>query len=149
MIYVEQNQTNQVPMVCTRNNLDLTYNTYLFHANHKLTNRSYYFIPFRVIPDVDYTPSYDLFCITVNTAIPQSLTGNTTCGSCNVHLIPGEYYVKVYSQTTNSQNLNPNLSQELVYQTMMTVVGVNQNTPVSYSGDTDVFILYNPYNDES
>jgi len=149
MIYVEQNQTNQVPMVCTRNNLDLTYNTYLWYVNHKLTNRSYYFIPFRVIPSVDYTPSYDLFCITVNTSIPESLTGNTTCGSCNVHLIPGEYYVEVYSQTTNSQNLNPNLSQELVYQTMMTVVGVNQNNPVSYSGDSEVFILYNPYNDES
>jgi hypothetical protein len=34
-----------------------------------------------------------------------------------------------------------------VYETIFNVVGINQNTPVSYSGTPDVFIIYNENND--
>jgi hypothetical protein len=74
------------------------------------------------------------------------LTGATTTGQTNVHLIPGEYFLKVYSQTSSS-NLNPENSQEIVFQTLVNVVGTNQNIPISYEGEDDVFIIYDPENE--
>jgi hypothetical protein len=64
----------------------------------------------------------------------------------NLHLIPGQYYYKVYEQVSSS-NLNPNLASDIVNEGMLTVVGTNANNPTTYSGDTDVFIMYNPDND--
>lgn len=147
MIYITQNQQNQVPVVCERNTLVSGATTYLWSMTHKLSFQSWKFLPYKVVPSVSYEPGYDLFCITADDSIPQSLTGNTTCSSCNVHLIPGEYYVKIYAQSSNT-NLNPNLADELVYETMGLLVGVNQNNPITYSGNADVFIVYNEDNED-
>lgn len=145
MIYLTQGQQNDVPAICSRNK-DLPNPTYLWSTTHKLSNQRWQFIPYRIPPSVDYTPGYDLFNINVDDSIPQSLTGNTTSGTTNVHFIPGEYYVKVYEQTSTG-NTNPNLSFNVVYETLMTVVGTNQNNPVTYSGTSDIYIMYNPDND--
>lgn len=146
MIYINQGQLNQAAAVCSRNK-SLTGNvTYLWSIQHKLSGERWRFIPFRVPPSVDYAPAYDKFCITIDDSIPESLTGNTNCGDCNVHLIPGEYYLKIYEQISTT-NLNPQLSYDVVYETIVNVVGTNQNNPTSYSGTSDVFIIYNADND--
>ena len=145
MIYINQNQQNQVPATCSRNNLS-SGNVYLWDMEHKLTGQLWRFIPYRVPPNTTYSPGYDLFCITVDDTQAESLTGNTGCTICNVHLIPGEYYVNIYAQTSIT-NLNPQQTEELVYQTQGLMVGVNQNVPVTYSGNTDIFIVYNEDND--
>ena len=146
MIYINQGQLNQAAAVCSRNK-SLANPTYLWAMSHKLSNTRYRFIPFRVPPStVGYEPGYDLFCITIDNSIPESLTGNTQCEDCNVHLIPGEYYLKVYEQVS-STNLNPALSYDVVYETIVNVVGTNLNIPVSYSGTSDIFIIYNADND--
>ncbi len=115
---------------------------------HKLSNEEYRFIPFRILPSVSYKPAYDLFCIDINDAIPQVLTGATSCGVTNIHLIPGEYSLEVYQQVSN-QNLNPAQSSGLVYQTLVNMVGVNQNIPVTYSGQSNNYVIYDPDNVES
>lgn len=92
-------------------------------------------------------PYYDLFCIEVNDSIPQVLTGATSCGQTNVHLIPGEYSLAVFEQYSPS-NLNPQLSNDLIYNNLVTVVGTNQYDPAVYqSGQTDTYIIYDPDND--
>jgi hypothetical protein len=148
MIYINQDETNQVPVVCSRNNLS-SGDVYLWSMTHKLTFQTWNFIPYRIPPTTTYKPGYDLFCITVDNSLPQTFTGNTSCSgstSCNIHLIPGEYWVRIYSQSSNT-NLNPDLSLELVYETMGLMVGTNQNDPITYSGNSDVFIVYNEDND--
>jgi hypothetical protein len=150
MIYAQQGQINQLAVTASRNRLDTTANRYLWSVTHKLSFQSWKFIPYMVIPSVSYEPGYNLFCVNIDDSTPQVFTGATGCDTgstlCNVHLIPGEYYFKIYAQTSDS-NLNPNLADEVVAEGMMTVVGVNQNNPITYSGDTDVFIMYNPDND--
>jgi hypothetical protein len=115
---------------------------------HKLSNQRFRFIPFRVPPSISgYEPAYDLFCIDIDDSIPEVLTGATVCGQTNVHLIPGEYALKVYEQYSTT-NLNPALSHDVVYETLVNVVGTNQNNPTVYSGTTDTYyVIYNPNND--
>ena len=150
MIYIIQNITNQVPVVVERNNPDMSDDVYLWEMKHKLTLETWYFIPYKIIPSVTYKPGYDLFCIKSNLSAPQVLTGATGCETgntvCNVHLIPGEYYVKIYSQS-QANNLNPLLSDYLVYETQGLLVGINQDIPITYSGNSDIFIVYNEDND--
>lgn len=146
MIYVNQGQQNNPAAVCSRNTTLTGTVYYLWYMTHKLSGKEYYFIPTRLIPPIDYPPLYDVFCLNINDSIPTVLTGST-CGDVNVHLIPGEYYLKCYSQNSNT-NLNPLLSYELVYQTLVNVVGENQNIPTTYSGGSDsIYIIYNPNND--
>lgn len=146
MIYLNQSENNQAAAVCSRNKT-LTGNVvYLWSMSHKLSGKQYRFIPYRLQPSVSYSPAYDIFCIDIDENIPQVLTGATSCGETNVHLIPGEYYLKVYEQYSTT-NLNPMLSHDVVYETLVNVIGVNQNIPVSYSGTTDIFIVYNAEND--
>jgi len=146
MVYLNQGSVNQSAFVASRNKQLGGNVTYLFSMLHKLSGQRWRFIPYRVPPSVNYSPSYDLFCINIDDSIPQSLTGNTTCGKCNVHLIPGEYYVKIYEQLS-SDNLDPQYSYDVVNETLVNVVGTNKNIPTSYSGDSDVFIVYNADND--
>jgi hypothetical protein len=145
MVYINQGEYNEPAVVCSRNKT-LSNPTYLWSMLHKLSGQVWRFIPYRILPSVTYSPAYDLFGVTIDDTIPESLTGNTGSTSCNVHLIPGEYYVKIYEQVS-STNLNPALSYDVVYETIFNVVGINQNTPVSYSGTPDVFIIYNENND--
>jgi hypothetical protein len=59
-----------------------------------------------------------------------------------VDLYPGEYYLKIYEQVS-STNLNPSLSHDVVNETIVNVVGTNQNEPVTYESGDDIFIIYN------
>lgn len=147
MIYLYQNQNNQAAAVCSRN-ATISNPVFLWKMVHKLSNEEYRFIPFRILPSVSYKPAYDLFCIDINDAIPQVLTGATACGVTNIHLIPGEYSLEVYQQVS-TQNLNPAQSSGLVYQTLVNMVGVNQNIPVTYSGQSNNYVIYDPDNVES
>jgi hypothetical protein len=115
---------------------------------HKLSNIEYKFIPFRIQPDTDYKPGYDLFCIDIDDSIPEVLTGSTVCGQTNVHLIPGEFSLEVYQQVSSS-NLDPSQSSGLVYQTLVNMIGTNQNIPVTYSGQSNNYVIYDPDNNES
>ena len=144
MIYLYQNQNNQAAAVCSRN-ATISNPVFLWKLVHKLSNEEYRFIPFRILPSVSYKPAYDLFCIDIDDSIPQVLTGTTACGETNVHLIPGEYALEVYQQTSTS-NLSPLLSQGLVYQTLVNMIGVNQNIPVTYSGQSNNYVIYDPDN---
>lgn len=146
MIYLDQNQNNQASAVCSRNKTLVGNVIYLWSMSHKLSNKQYRFIPYRLQPTVSYSPAYDIFCIDIDESIPEVLTGATSCGETNVHLIPGEYYLKVYEQYSSS-NLNPMLSHDVVYETLVNVIGINQSIPVSYSGNSDIFIIYNAEND--
>lgn len=145
MIYLYQDQNNTVPAVCSRNGF-LMDPEYLWVITHKLTNTMWNFIPFRIPPSTDYKPGYDLFCIQVSGGT-QVYTGATSCANTvNLNLIPGEYFINIYEQYSNS-NLNPNNADDIVYETLMSVIGVNQNEPITYSGTSDIFILYNENND--
>lgn len=152
MIYIQQNVCNEVPVVVERNTTITGTTFYLWNMVHKLSNETFVFVPYKIPPSTDYKPGYDLFCICYNNNIPQSLTGNTGCISgntgqtvCNVHFIPGEYSVEIWKQS-NNYNLDVNQAEELVYQTLGQVIGVNQNIPEVYSGTSDVFIIYNENN---
>jgi len=145
MIYINQGELNSsVAAVCSRNK-SLSNPTYLWSAQHKLSSKSWKFIPFRIPPSVDYSPGYDLFTIEVDDTQPESFTASTSANTVNLHFYPGEYYVKIYEQQSTS-NLNPALSFDVVNETIMNVVGTNQNTPISYSGTPDIFIIYNSDN---
>jgi hypothetical protein len=145
MIYIYQNQYQNVSGSCSRNT-DLQDPYYLWNMEHKLSGKVYDFIPYEVPYTTDYKPSYDLFNIGVVFTDPQVLTGATMTGQTNIHLIPGEYFLTVRSQTSSS-NLDPELSGEIVFQTLVNVVGTNQNVPISYEGEDDVFIIYDPENE--
>ena len=145
MIYLYQDQNNTVPAVCSRNGFLMDPN-YLWDVTHKLSAQNWRFIPFRIPPSTDYKPGYDLFCIQVSGGT-QVYTGATSCSnSVNVDLIPGEYFIKIYEQYSPS-NLIPSEDDDIVYETIMWVIGVNQNQPITYSGNSDIFILYNENND--
>jgi hypothetical protein len=147
MIYVYQGQQNQAAAVCSRNATLTGTIYYLWKLTHKLSDRQFLFVPFRLQPIVSYPPAYDVFCINIDDSIPQVLTGATSCGVTNVHLIPGEYELEVYQQTNNT-NLNPLNSQGVIYYTLVNVIGSNANNPITYSGgQSDVFIIYNPDNE--
>ncbi len=146
MIYLNQNELNQVPATCSRNGF-LMDPEYLWVATHKLSGRVWNFIPYRIPPTTDYKPGYDLFCINVSQTLPEVLTGSTNCSNTStLNFYPGEYYIKIYEQYSNT-NLDPSDADDVVYETIMWVIGVNQNQPITYSGTSDIFILYNEDND--
>jgi hypothetical protein len=113
---------------------------------HKLSGKEYNFIPYQIPYTTDYKPSYDLFNIGIFFGDAQVLTGATMTGETNVHLIPGEYFIQIHAQVSD-ENLNPLQSGEIVFQTLLNVVGTNQNIPVSYQGEEEVFIIYDPENE--
>lgn len=145
MIYIYQNQQNDVPATCDRNMLG-EYDYFMWEMVHKLTFQKWCFIPYEIPYSTPYYPAYNLFNINVDDSTPQSLTGNTTSGTTNVHLIPGEYWVRIWAQDSPT-NLNPENADELVYEVIGMMLGTNQNTPDAYSGNSDVYIVYNPDND--
>jgi hypothetical protein len=115
---------------------------------HKLSQQKYRFIPFLVPSTASFNPPYDLFCINIDDSIPQVLTGATYCGETNVHLIPGEYDLKVYEQPLAlSGNTNPQFAYDVVYETLVNVVGVNGYDPTVWSGTSNTYIVYNSNND--
>lgn len=145
MIYVNQGQLNQPATVCSRN-ATLTNPYYLWSVKHLLSGKSWNFIPFRIPPaTVGYTPGYDLFCFSIIDSTPEVFTGS--CGSVNVHLIPGQYEVKIWEQNSNT-NLQITGATNVVQTNMLTVVGTNKNIPIIYSGGSgDTYVIYNADND--
>jgi hypothetical protein len=115
---------------------------------HKLSQQKYRFVPYLIPSTASFSPPYDLFCINIDDSIPEVLTGTTSCGQTNVHLIPGEYDLKVYEQSyTLSGNTNPQYAYDVVYETLVNVVGVNGYDPTVWSGTSNTYIVYNPNND--
>ena len=140
MVILNQNTENTFPITASLN-VTISNPVYLFEFQHKLTNEFWYIIPYKV--PTSYTkPSYDEFIMNVNFSQVEQLTGNTQT-TANLHLIPGEYLIKVYQQTSNS-NLDPLLSSGEIYQIMGKV---NESTEVCvpetpYQGDDDEWIVY-------
>jgi len=144
MVQIEKGTFNQVVATCSRNKTLGGNVTYLWSMSHKLSKEVWRFIPFRVPAMVDYAPSYDLFNIDVIDSQPEHLISTGSTNNVNVHLIPGQYFVKIYEQCSTT-NLNPMLSYDSVYEGTATVnySGSPQNEIVSYTGNTDVFKVYN------
>lgn len=138
MIIFEEGQ-NTSPATCSRNS-DLLDPYYVWSMTHKLSSRNWTFIPYRIEPSVDYKPGYDLFSIKIDYGQAQVLTGATTTGQTNVHLMEGEYYISVYE--SSGVTLNINETQGLVYQTIGQVNSSGSTEPVQYTGTTDVFTVY-------
>ena len=148
MIFLNQNQNNLAAAVCSRNKWLSGSVVYLWSMNHKLSQQKYRFIPYLVPPAYSWNPPYDVFCINIDDSIPQVLTGATSCGITNVHLIPGEYDLKVYEQSASlSGNTNPSLAYDVVYETLVNVIGVNGYNPTVWSGTSNTYVIYNADND--
>lgn len=140
MIILQQGSSNQAIATCSRNkNLTGTVN-YLWTIRHKLSNQAWQFIPYRVIPITTYEPSYDVFNIDIFLNQPEILIGNSNT-SVNLHLIAGEYYLKIYEQASPT-NLNPSLAYDVVYEGTIIIKPQVPINEVSYTGTSDVFVVY-------
>jgi hypothetical protein len=142
MIYFNQGQ-NTTPATCSRNKQLTGSVSYLWSMKHKLSGQVWRFVPYQYPSIVNYAPGYDLFSIKVDPSIPEFLTGATTTGQTNVHLIDGEYYVKIWEQSSSlSGNTNPQLAYDVVYETIASVSYSASTTPISYSGTPDIYKIY-------
>lgn len=140
MIYINQGQSNNVLVTCSRNK-SLTGNVfYLWTVRHKLSQQAWKFLPYKAPNITPYEPSKDLFFIDIIDSSPQVLIG-TSGNTANVHMIPGEYYLKIYEQLS-STNLNPQLAYDVVYEGTITVNSSNPIGEIDYSGLTDTVIIY-------
>lgn len=147
MIYLYQDGNNQPSAMCSRN-ATISNPYFLWRMIHKLSNEEWIFVPFRILPDTTYAPGYDMFCIDIFDNLPQILTGATGCEQTNVHLIPGEYSLSIYQQAS-SNNLDLNNTNGIIYQTLVNVIGINQNIPITYSGQSNNYVIYDYDNAES
>lgn len=141
MIYLQQGSTNQPALVtCSRNKSLVGPVTYLWTVRHKLSQQTARFIPYREPSITPYEPSKDLFYISIDDSISEVLIGSSGT-TANVHLIPGEWYLKIYEQYSTT-NLNPSVSYDVVYEGMLMV---ETDTPIgtlNYTGTTESVIIY-------
>jgi hypothetical protein len=57
--------------------------------------------------------------------------------------LDGEYYVKVWEQSTSlSGNTNPQLAYDVVYETIGRVNYSASTQPITYSGTPDIYVIY-------
>jgi len=140
MIYINQESSNQVFVTCSRNK-NLSNPTYLWTIKHKLSAQSWKFIP-SVVPSsvTGYLPAYDSFLIDIYEAQPEVLIA-TGATQVNLHLLEGEYYLKIYEQLSTT-NLNPALAYDVVYEGMIVVNSNINDEPSVYTGTSEVFIIY-------
>ena len=141
MIILEQNSSNLVYIVASRNKLLNGGNTYLFSLYNKLSEKKFRFIPYRRIDTYPFPNRFDAFEIKIDFNTPQSYTGNTTGFTTNVWLTEGEYYYKVYQQISDT-NLNPQLSIDVVDEGMMKVIKTTTDLPV-YDNDNYYMKVFN------
>ena len=140
MIPINQSELNTVVATCSRNK-QLTGNVYyLWTMTHKLTKQNWKFIPY-LLPAtgaIGYEPSYDQFQIDVDSASAEVFIATGTITPVNLHLIPGQYYVKIYEQAS-STNLNPITAFDVVYEGMANIIGTNPvyNDIEVYTGNTN------------
>ena len=134
---------NLAAATCSRNKQLTGSVSYLWSMKHKLSGQVWRFVPYQYPAQVNYAPGYDLFSIMIDNTVPEVLTGATATGQTNVHLIDGEYYVKVWEQSSSlSANTNPSLAYDVVYETIGRVNYSGSTTPTSYSGTTDIYKIY-------
>lgn len=124
---------------CSRNKT-LASPYYLWTIRHKLSNQAYQFIPYRQQSITSYPPSYDMFDILVDFNQPQVYIGDINT-ACNLWLIPGEWYVKIYEQVSSS-NLNPSLAYDVVYEGMLVVLSEDPIETIEYSGTPNTWVVY-------
>ena len=140
MIQITQAQLNTVVATCSRNK-QLTGNVYyLWTMTHKLTKQNWKFLPY-LLPAtgaIGYEPSYDQFQIDVDSASSEVFIATGTTTPVNLHLIPGQYYVKIYEQSSPT-NLNPLTAFDVVYEGMANIIGTNPvyNDIEVYTGNTN------------
>jgi hypothetical protein len=139
MIYVNQGQYNTPIATCSRNK-QLSNPYYLWTIRHKLSNQSWQFIPYREQSITSYPPSYDIFQLDILLNQPEVYIGSNVI-TCNLHLLSGEFYVKIYEQTSSS-NLNPSLSYDVVYEGMMVVLSEDPIEEIEYTGTTNTWVVY-------
>ena len=142
MIILTQQTINQAIATCSRNKTLTGSVNYLWSIRHKLSEQSWKFIPYRIEPSVDYNPPYDVFRIEVDEDKVENYIG-TSGNSVNLHLIPGEYYLKIYEQVSPT-NLDPSLSYDVVYEGMIITKENLINVDIDYTGFTDTTIIYEP-----
>ena len=137
------NEGDNLPAATCSRNKQLTGSVcYLWSMKHKLSGQTWRFVPYELPTVVNYPPGYDLFSLKIDNNIPEFLTGATVTGQTNVHLIDGEYYVKIYEQSSSMcNNLNPNLAYDVVYETIG-IVNYNNPAPIAYSGTTNIYKIY-------
>lgn len=141
MIYLQQGSlNNQALVTCSRNKSLVGAVTYLWTVRHKLSQQTARFIPYREPSITPYEPSKDLFLISIDDSMPEVLIGSAN-NTANVHLIPGEWYLKIYEQYSPT-NLQPSQSYDVVYEGMLMV---ETDTPIgtfNYTGTTESVIIY-------
>lgn len=140
MIQITQNTNNPMPATCSLN-ATLPNPNYLWYFYHKLSAQEFTCIPYMEQWTTSYPPQWNIFYLNVDYSIPQSLTGNTTTGATNVHLIPGEYFIEVFEQTSNSNLVVANSGQK-VYQTMLKLTEVCTTESPYEGGFDDEWIIY-------
>lgn len=141
MILLQQGQFNRAIATCSRNKNLTGSVTFLWTVRHKLSNQTWQFIPYRdpsIV--VGYEPAYDVFEMNILMNQGEVLIG-TSGSPVNVQFIPGEYYLKIYEQSSPT-NLNPSLSYDVVYEGTILVKPQDPIGEISYSGVSDVFIVY-------
>lgn len=139
MIIVQQGTYNTPIATCSRNK-QLASPYYLWTIRHKLANQAWQFIPYREQSITTYPPSYDVFQLDIISTLPEVYIGGIGT-TCNLHLIPGEYYVKIYEQVS-STNLNPSLAYDVVYEGLMTVLAEDPIEQIEYTGTSNTWVVY-------
>ena len=139
MVVLNIGENNKMCEPASRNK-ELFNPTYLISMYHKLSGQSWRFIPYVSDFTEDYLARFDTFYINIDYSIPQSLTGNTTSGSTNVHLIEGDYWISIYEQYSTT-NLDPTKAFNKVVETFGYVVPPTETNP-TYSGDNYEYKVY-------
>lgn len=139
MVVLNIGENNNM-LECASRNKELHNPTYLVSFYHKLSGRRWRVIPYVEDYTADYTSRFDTFKIKIDYNSPESLTGNTTSSSTNVHLIEGDYWVNIYEQFSTT-NLDPSKSYNKVIETFGYVVPTTE-TNTTYSGDTYTYKVY-------
>lgn len=136
---------NEANATCSRNKTLTGSVCYLWSMKHKLSGEVTRFVPYRIQPSVNYAPGYDLFSVTINPDSANAyLTGATMTGQTSLNIYDGEYYVKIYEQSTSlSGNTNPSLAYDVVYEGIARVNYSASTAPVQYSGTSDTYIIFN------
>lgn len=135
---------NEANATCSRNKTLTGSVCYLWSMKHKLSGEVTRFVPYRIQPSVNYAPGYDLFSVTINPGSANAyLTGATTTGQTSLNIYNGEYYLKIYEQSTSlSGNTNPSLAYDVVYEGIVRVNYSADTAPIQYSGTTDIYTIY-------
>ena len=139
MVVLNIGENNKMCEPASRNK-ELFNPTYLISMYHKLSGQSWRFIPYVSDFTEDYLARFDTFYINIDYSTPQSLTGNTTSGSTNVHLIEGDYWISIYEQYSTT-NLDPTKAFNKVVETFGYVVPPTETNP-TYSGDNYEYKVY-------